>query len=338
LLGHEVAVARCLVGKFVLVAFLAACMAAAAATPLAVIAGLAQQYPARPIRLVVTFAPGGAPDVVARILSAALDKPLGQPVVVENRTGANGIVGMQTVAAAEPDGYTILHEVPAFVINPSVYKSLPFDIFRDFAAVANIGISVGYLVIVRPGLPVNSIAELIAYAKSHRVLYGSLGIGSTLHLAAALFGAKAGVEMEHVPFRGTGPVMTALLAGTIDLVFATPASSSFLTKDGLRAIGFTGKAPLAELPDLPLVKDALPGFEIEGSWQGWLAPAKTPPDIVARLNAEVRAAVKMPTVRAAIVQAGYEPTDMAPGEFAAFLHAEAERYAQAVRAAKIEPQ
>ena len=252
------------VGKLACAAVIAVMVTAAASVV------LAQQYPARPLRLIVTFAPGGAPDVVARILSAALDKPLGQPVVVENRTGANGIVGMQAVATAEPDGYTILHEVPAFVINPSVYKSLPFDIFRDFAPVANIGISVGYLVIVRPGLPVHSIAELIAYAKDHRLLYGSPGIGSTLHLAAALFGAKAGIEMEHIPFRGTGPVMTGLLAGTIDLVFATPASSTFLSRDGLRAIGFTGKSPPAELPDVPLVRDALPGFEVEGSWQGWL--------------------------------------------------------------------
>ena len=298
----------------------------------------AQQFPSRPIRLIVTFAPGGAPDLVARILAAALEKPLGEPVIVENRTGANGIVGMQAVATAEPDGYTILHEVPAFVINPSVYKTLPFDIFRDFAAVANVGISVGYLVIIRPGLPVHTIGELIEYAKSHRVLYGSPGIGSTLHLAAALFGAKAGVALEHVPFRGTGPVMTALLAGTIDLAFATPTASSFVKSGDLRAIGFTGNVPLADLPNVPLVKDALPGFNIEGSWQGWLAPANTPPNIIARLNGAVRAVVKTPTVQLAIVQAGYEPTDMSPSEFATFLHAEAERYAQAVKAAKIEPQ
>jgi tripartite-type tricarboxylate transporter receptor subunit TctC len=298
----------------------------------------AQQFPSRAIRLIVTFAPGGAPDLVARILASALDKQLGQPVIVENRTGANGIVGMQVVATAEPDGYTILHEVPAFVINPSVYKTLPFDIFRDFAAVANVGISVGYLVIVRQGLPVHTIGDLIEYAKSHRVLYGSPGIGSTLHLAAALFGAKAGIVMDHVPFRGTGPVMTALLAGTIDLVFATPTSSSYVKNGELRAIGFTGKVPLADLPSVPLVKDTLPGFDIEGSWQGWLAPAKTPPEVIARLNAAVRAVVKIPSVRQGIVQAGYEPTDMSPAEFAAFLHVEAERYAQAVRAAKIEPQ
>ncbi len=302
------------------------------------LAAVAQQFPSRPIRLIVTFAPGGAPDIVARIVAAALEKPLGQSVIVENRTGANGIVGMQSVANADPDGYTLLNTPPAFVINPSVYKTLSFDIFRDFAPVANIGISAGYLVIVRPGLPVNSIAELIDYGKTHRLLYGSPGIGNTLHLAAALFGAKAGINMEHVPFRGTGPVMTALLAGTIDLVFASPSATSSLSKDGLRAIGFTGKAPPAELPNLPLVKASLPGYEIEGSWEGLLAPAKTPPDIIARLNAEVRAVLKIPSVRQSIVKVGYEPTDMSPEEFGAFLHAEAKRYAEAVRAAKIEPQ
>ena len=302
------------------------------------LAAVAQQFPSRPIRLIVTFAPGGAPDIVARIVAAALEKPLGQSVIVENRTGANGIVGMQSVANAEPDGYTLLNTPPAFVINPSVYKTLPFDIFRNFAPVANIGISAGYLVIVRPGLPVNSIAELIDYGKTHRLLYGSPGIGNTLHLAAALFGAKAGINMEHVPFRGTGPVMTALLAGTIDLVFASPSATSSLSKDGLRAIGFTGKAPPAELPNLPLVKASLPGYEIEGSWEGLLAPAKTPPDIIARLNAEVRAILKIPSVRQSIVKVGYEPTDMSPEEFGVFMHAEAQRYAEAVRAAKIEPQ
>jgi tripartite-type tricarboxylate transporter receptor subunit TctC len=299
---------------------------------------LAQQYPVRPIRVIVPFAPGGAPDVVARIIAGALEKPLGQSVIVENRTGANGIVGMQAVATAEPDGYTLLSVPPAFVINPSVYKTLPFDIFRDFAPVANIGISPGYLIMVRPSLPVHSVAELIEYAKSHRVLYGSAGVGNTLHLAPALFAAKAGIKMEHVPFRGVAPAMTAILAGTIDLTFGTPTSASFVTSGQLRAIGFTGKKPLAELPDVPLVKDALPSFDIEGSWEGWFAPAKTPPEIVARLNDAIRASLKIPSYHEAIVRAGYEPTDMSPADFATFLHAEEARYAEAVRAAKIEPQ
>jgi tripartite-type tricarboxylate transporter receptor subunit TctC len=298
----------------------------------------AEPYPTHPIRVIVPFAPGGAPDVVARIVAGAIEKPLGQSVIVENRTGANGIVGMQAVAGADPDGYTLLDTPPAFVVNPSVYKTLGFDIFNDFAPVANVGISAGYLVMVRPGLPVNTIAELIDYAKSHRLLYGSAGIGNTLHLAAALFCAKAGVDMQHVPFRGAAPIMTALLAGTIDLTFATPTSASFVKSGQLRAIGFTGKARLVDLPDVPLVKDTLPSFDIEGSWEGWLAPAKTPVGVVAKLNNEIRAVLKTPAAHDAIVKAGYEPTDMSPAEFGAFLHAEAQRYAEAVKAANIEPQ
>jgi tripartite-type tricarboxylate transporter receptor subunit TctC len=245
---------------------------------------------------------------------------------------------MEAVATADPDGYTLLAVPPAFVINPSVYKTLPFDIVRDFAPVANAGISPGYLIMVRPGLPVHSVAELIDYAKTHRLLYGSPGIGNTLHLAAALFCAKAGIEMQHVPFRGLAPVMTAILAGTIDLTFGTPNSANLVTSGQLRAVGFTGPKPLPELSDVPLVKDTLPSFDVEGSWEGWFAPAKTPPPIIQRLNEAIRASLKVPKVREAIERAGYEPTDMSPEQFTSFVRAEQARYAEAVRAAKIEPQ
>ncbi len=298
----------------------------------------AQQYPTRAVHLIVPFTPGGTPEIVARVVAAAIERPLGQSVIVESRPGANGIIGMQNVAMAAPDGYTLLQTPPAFVINPYVHKTLPFDIFRDFAPVANVGISRGYLMLVRPTLPVHTVAELIDYAKTHRVLYGSPGIGNTLHLAAALFGAKAGIKMENVVFRDNGPMVTALLAGTIDLVFESPASASALLASGIRAIGFTGTEPSPDYPNLPLVKETVPGFEIAGSWEGWLAPAKTPADIITRLNTEVRAAVKIPSVKHGIEVAGYEPTDMSPAEFGSFLHAEAERYAEAVKAAHIEPQ
>jgi len=298
----------------------------------------AQQYPSRPIHLIMPFSAGGTPDIVARILAAALEKPLGQSVIVEDRPGANGIIGMQDAATAAPDGYTIMMTPPAFVINPSVYKKLPFDIFGNFTPVANVGISRGYLLSVRPSLPVHSVAELIDYAKTHRVLYGSPGIGNTLHLAAAYFGAKAGIDMQNVVFREMGPLSTALIAGTIDLVFESPASASVLLNSGMRPIGFTGNAPSPDNPNVPLVKDSLPSFQIAGSWEGVLAPAKTPPDIVARLNTEIRAAVKISEVAAGIEKSGYEPADMSADEFGAFLHVEAARYAEAVKAAKIEPQ
>ena len=313
-----------------------------ALVPVALLASMlpapAQQYPTRPIHVLVPFTPGGTPEIVARIVGAAIEKSLGQPVIVESRPGANGIIGTKDVAVADPDGYTLLQTPPAFVINPYVHKTLPYDIFRDFAPIANAGISRGYFLLVRPTLPVHTVAELIDYAKTHRVLYGSPGIGNTLHLAAALFGAEAGIPMENVVFRDNGPMITALLAGTIDLVFQSPASASGLLGAGMRAIGFTGTAPSPDLPNVPLVNDAVPGLEIAGSWEGWLAPAKTPQSIIDRLNAEVRAAVKVPSVRAGIEQAGYDPSDMSPAEFGAFLHIEAERYAKAVTAAKIVPE
>lgn len=314
-------------------------VAALALIPALVDAASAQPYPNRPIRLIIPFAPGGAPDYIARPVAAQVETRLGQPLVIENRPGANGIVGMQAVANAEPDGYTLLHVVPAFVINPAIYKKLPFDIFRDFAPVAPIGIGTGYLLIVNPKVPAANVAEFIAYAKTHRVLYGSAGIGNTLHLAAELLNAKAGIAMEHVPFRGAGPVLTALLAGTIDAVMITPGAVLEHVQAGkLRALGFSGSAPLRELPDVPLIKDTVPGLVIDGAWQAWLAPAKTPHAIVTRINAEVRAALKVPNVRQVVLQGGFEPSDMAPADFAEFLHREAERYALAVRAAKIEPQ
>ena len=222
---------------------------------IAVIAGTflasAEQYPSRPIHLIVPFAAGGAPDIVARIVAAAMEQPLGQSVVVEDRPGANGIIGMKDVASASPDGYTFMLTPPAFVINPYVYKNLPFDIFRDFTPVANVGISWGYLVIVRPSLPVHSIAELIDYGKTHRLLYGTPGVGNTLHLAAAYFGAKAGIDMENVVFKDMGPMSTALIAGTIDLLIESPASATVLLSSGMRPIGFTGTKPPDDMPNLP---------------------------------------------------------------------------------------
>jgi tripartite-type tricarboxylate transporter receptor subunit TctC len=301
--------------------------------------GRAQPYPDRPIKLVVTFPAGGAPDVTARALATRIEAQVGQNVVVENRAGANGIIGAQAVANAEPDGYTILHVSSSFVINPSVRKTLPFDIFRDFTPVAAVGIAVGYLLVVNPELPVRTVAEFIAYAKKNRVLYGSPGRGNALHLAAEMLNVKAGVAMEHVPFRGTAPALTAIVAGEIQAMFIPPAAVlPYIESNSLRALGFSGSMPLPDLPDVPLIKDTLPGFLIEASWHGWFAPAKTPPAIVARLNGEVRRALKEPAMRDLVIRAGYLPDDKSPAEFTRFVREEFERYAEAARAAKIEPQ
>ena len=188
-------------------------------------AAAALDYPNRTIRLIVPFPAGGANDIMARIFAAALEQQIGHAVVVDNRGGANGAIGTQAVATAEPDGYTLMHNSSSFTINPAIRKSLPYDIVKDFAPVANLAIGQGYLIVVNPQLPVRDPAALIAYAKKNRVLYGSAGTGNPLQLAAALFNVHAGVEMESVPFRGTAPALNALLANTIQVMFVPPASA-----------------------------------------------------------------------------------------------------------------
>ncbi len=243
----------------------------------------AQYYPDRAVRVVVTFAPGGAPDVVARAIAAQVEIQLKQSLIIDNRAGANGIIGTQAVAHAPADGYTLLHASASFVVNPSIYKKLPYDIWKDFAPIANLGIGVGYLLLVNYSLPVKDTAEFIAYAKKNQIAYGSPGAGNTLHLASELFNVKAGIAMQHVPFRGTAPALNALLAGTIQAMFIPPAAALAYVESGqLRAIGFAGDIALKELPNVPLIKHTVPEFRVEGAWHGWFAPAKTPMDIVDR--------------------------------------------------------
>jgi tripartite-type tricarboxylate transporter receptor subunit TctC len=314
--------------------YLGVALALSAAFP-----AVAQKYPDRPIRLIVPFPAGGGNDIMARYVAQQVETQLGQPVVIDNRSGANGIIGSQAVATAEPDGYTILHVSSSFTINPAVYKKLPFDIFRDFVPVANAGIGAGYVVVVDPKLPIHNPAELIAYAKANHVFYGSSGTGNPIQLSTESFKVHAGVAMEAVPFRGTAPGLTAVMSGTIHVMFVPPGSAmGFIEGGQLRAIGFTGDAPSSDLPNVPLIKDTVPGYTFTGAWHGWFAPAKTPPAIVNRLNAEVRAAVKVQKVIDGLRQTGYEPSNQSAEEFAAFVRKDAQLMAEAVRAAKIEPQ
>ena len=272
-------------------------------------------------------------------MAAQVEAQVKQSLIIDNRVGANGIIGTQAVANAPADGYTLLHASASFVVNPSIYKKLPYDIWKDFAPIANLGIGVGYLLLVNSSLPVKTTAEFIAYAKNDQISYGSPGAGDTLHLASELFKVKAGIAMQHVPFRGTAPALNALLAGIIQAVFIPPAAALAYVESGqLRAIGFTGDVALKELPDVPLIKQAVPDFRIEGAWHGWFAPARTPAAIVDRLNGEVRKALKVPRVRDFVLRAGYVPDDKSPEEYRAFLRGEFERYGEAARAAHIELQ
>ena len=298
----------------------------------------AQDYPSRPVRVIVGFAAGGGPDVLARTLAAQLGAELGQQFYVENRPGANGTLGIQMVVQSEPDGHTLLFSSSSIVPVPYVYKHLPYDLLRDLMPIATIGIVDGYLMLVNPATPVRTVAEFIDYAKQNRVLYGTPGVGNILHLVTELCRIKAGLALEHIPYTGASEVSTALLGGSIHVMFVTPPSVLPLVKEGrLRAIGYTGAAPFPELPDVPLVRDALPGFSIPGSWGMLFAPAKTPTVVVDKLNAAVQSALQVPAVAKVTRTAGYVPDGRSAAETAAFFRQQVEAAGEAVRAAGIAP-
>lgn len=255
-------------------------LSALAAVPAA---AQAQPYPNRPVRIVVGFAAGSGPDVLARAIAIQLGSDLGHNFIVENRPGANGTIAAKLVAQSEPDGYTLLYSSAAISSTPFMYKNIGLDVLRDLAPVATVGVLDGYFMLVNPALPARSVAEFIDYAKKNRVLYGSPGVGNLLHLAAELFNTKAGVKMEHVPYKGASEVLTALLQGSIQVMFVTPTSAIELVKDGkLRALATTGARPMAEFPDLPLLSATVPAYP------------KTPSPIVDKLNAAIQHALKVP--------------------------------------------
>ena len=297
----------------------------------------AQDYPSKPIRVVVPFGPGTGPDVLARVVTRQLETQLKQSIVIENRGGANGTIGTRVVALAPPDGYTLLYMPTAFSINPSVYRNLPFDTRKDFAPIADIGLGIGLFLLVNPKLPVTSVPELIEYGKAHPLAFGSPGVGNSLHLAGELFNVRTGLKMVHVPFNATGAISTALLAGDIQVLFIAPAAAHAYVKSGnLRALAFTGTEPYPPFPDVPLIGTYLKDF-IGSGWHGFLAPAGTRREIVEFLNAEIRKAVSEPKVAEMLLDGGYRSSGMNATEFAAYLDGELTRWAEAARAAGIEP-
>jgi len=304
----------------------------------AMVTARAQGYPSHPVRIVVGYAAGGGPDVLARTVAAELSSQFGQQFFVENRPGANGTIGTQVVVSAEPDGHTLLFSSSSIAPTPFVYKRLPYDLTRDLAPVATVGILDGYLMLVNPATPVRTAGEFIDYAKRNRLLYGSPGVGNILHLVTELFRIKAGIALEHIPYKGASEVSTALLGGSIQVMFVTPPSVLALVKAGqLRAIAYTGAKPFAELPDVPLIRDTLPGFSLPGSWGMFYAPARTPGAIVDRLNAAVQHALQVPAVANVTRTAGYVPDGRSAAQTAEFFRREVEAAGEAVRAAGIQP-
>ncbi len=305
------------------------------------IAAPAQQYPGRAIRIVVPFS-AGAPDTVARIIGQQLSVQLGQPVVTENRPGANGVTGTHEVVKAAPDGYTLLVVSSSFAVNPSIYRKLPYDPAGDLEAITAICATEGYVLVVHPSVPARTVQELIALARdpASRLSYGSPGVGNTLHLAGALLNARAGVDMAHVPYRGAGPAITDLIGGQIQVMFVTtPLGLQHIQSGKLRPLAYTNAKRASFLPDVPTMEEAgLPGFVMDGGWYGLFAPAGTPPDIVKRLHREVATALATNEVRERFAPLALEPIGTPPAEFKTFVAAQIRMFSELVRVAKIEPQ
>ncbi|MEA2978375.1 MAG: hypothetical protein QOF09_198, partial [Alphaproteobacteria bacterium] len=256
----------------------------------------------------------------------------------ENRLGANGTIAARAVATAAPDGLTLLFSSSSIAPTPHIYKCLGYDTLTDLRPLATSGILDGLLVLVDAKSPTRTVPELIAAAKAGRVLYGSPGVGNLLHLAPEVFAQKAGITLQHVPYKGSSEVATALLGGSVQVMFVTPVSVIGLVKEGkMRALAFTGTRPFPEFPDVPLMKDIVPGYEPLGSWGMFYAPGKTPDAIVDRLNRAVREALKVPAVAGVMQRDGYIPDNRGAAETAAFFRKEVEAMGVAVRAARIEP-
>ena len=306
-----------------------------AALPLAAGVAAAQPFPSRAIKVVVPYAPGGAGDVIARIVTQQLAKDLGVSVVVENKPGAGGMIGAQAVASSPPDGYTILlGALSTHAVNPSLYKTMPYDAAKDFAPITLIAITPNVLV-VNASLPVNSAREFLAYAKANpgKLAFGSGSNGSAGHLAGELFKVETGTDAVHVPFKGGAPATQALLAGDTQFMFDNLANAMAQVKAGkIKALAVTTAQRSSLVPDLPTMAEAgLPGFDIS-TWYGLFAPAGTPPSIVAKWNADVTKILTSPDVRAKLVADGADPSPDTPEQFKEFIAKELAKYARIVKA------
>src|SRR5688572_12779073 len=298
-----------------------------------------QAWPTRPIRLVVPFPPGGATDANARVIAKEVENVLGQPLVIDNRGGANAIIGSDIVAKAAPDGYTLMHISIAFAINPSTYKKLPFDTSRDFTPITNPIVGQGSLLAVNPTLPAKSVTELIALARKQQLTFSSPGVGNVLHLIATGFSLRAGIEMLHVPYKGAGPALTALLGGEVQVMVVPPVIAIPHIKSGrLRPLGYSGAKRLPAIADVPTIGEAgLPGFQMDTGWHAWFAPAKTPAQIVTLVYGAIQKSLHVPAVRDYLLAGGYEPTADPPAEFQKNFQNDLKRWGELVRLARIEP-
>jgi tripartite-type tricarboxylate transporter receptor subunit TctC len=307
---------------------------AAGAAPFVAVSRIARAhaYPTRPVRLIVAYPPGGANDFLARLTGQWLSERLGQSFVIENRPGASGNIGTETVVRAPPDGYTLLLVGPANAVNATLYDKLNFNFIRDIAPVA--GISREFLaMVVHPAFPAKTVPEFIAHAKANpgKVNMASSGNGSSTHMAGELFKMMAGVDMVHVPYRGAGPALTDLLGGQVQVMFAsTPSSIAYIRAGNLRGLAVTSAKRSAALPDLPMVGDFVPHYEASSVF-GVGVPKNTPADIVEKLNKEINAALAEPTIKARLADLGGTALAGSPDEFGKLIADETEKWAKVVK-------
>ena len=297
---------------------------------------LAQTYPTRPVRLIVTFAAGGSPDIIARLMGQWLSERLGQPIIVDNRPGAAGNIGTEIGVRAPPDGYTLLMALSVNAINASVYNNLSFNFIRDTAPVASIA-STPLIMEVNPSVPAKTVPEFIAYAKANpgKINMASGGKGAPGHVAGELFKMMAGVDMVHVPYRGDALVLPDLLSGQVQVYFGVmPASLGYIRAGKLRALAVTSATRQEALPDVPTVGEFLPGFEARG-WYGIVVPKATPAEIVGKLNQEINAALADPNMKKRLTDLGVAVFAGSPADFGKFIADETEKWAKVVKFAGI---
>ena len=313
--------------------------AGAATVPVLPRIGRAQAYPTRPIHWIVSFAAGGPNDTVARIVGQFLSEKLGQQIIVENRVGAGGNIGMGAVLASPPDGYTIGFVAPNNVINATLYEKLPFDFLRDSAPVAGTMLLTNVLV-VHPSVPAKTVGEFIEYVKDNpgKIAFASSGTGASPHMSAELFMALAGIRMTHIPYRGGAPAMNDLLPGRVQLMFDNlPGSIEHIKAGRLRALGVTAAKRADSLPDVPTIGETVPGYEVS-VWNGIVAPKGTPSQVIDTMNRAVNAVLAEPRLKARFAQLGGAPMPMTPDEFGKLEAAETEKWAKVIRAGNIKPE
>jgi tripartite-type tricarboxylate transporter receptor subunit TctC len=297
---------------------------------------LAQSYPSKPVRIVVPFAAGGSVDALARVVGNKLSEQINQPVVVENRPGAGGNIGADAVAKSAPDGYTILQNTVGQAIAPAIFRTLPFDTLKDFVPVTQLVAST-LILVASPRLPAKSIEELVAYAKSKpgTLNYGMSGVGNPLHLTMEMLKIATGLDIQAVPYRGDAPIMTALIAGEVQIAVVPLAIARPLVEGGqIRALAVTGPRRSPVFPDVATIRETVPDFE-SSSWQGWFAPARTPQGVVELIQRETAKALNALDVRERLREWVNEPVGSRPDEFDTFFRAEVAKFDRVVKEARI---